>query len=345
MHTGPARTLIVDDEAPICTLLRAELADCGFDCQAVTDPQQAKDLLASQPFDLLISDISMPRISGLDLLAHVRERGYPCKVILMTGASKREYVAQALMLGASDYVEKPFRNREVVEAARRALADDCSMPTLPEKAAAAMELSLQVRQAALQSVRALVRAVEAKDPYTRRHSEQVAHYAVSLAGAMNVSATLLETVRTGALLHDVGKIGVPDHILTKPGPLTDQEFEYIRRHPALGADILSNITLFGQEAQLVRHHHERWDGKGYPDGLAGEEAPLGARIIQVSDCIDAMLMERTYKKGYPPEKMIDELGRCAGTQFDPKVAAFAVQWCQAHPEMLILPEASLAAAI
>jgi putative nucleotidyltransferase with HDIG domain len=194
------------------------------------------------------------------------------------------------------------------------------------------------RQASLDSVTALVRAVEAKDPYTRRHSEQVAHYTVHFARAMNLPHEIVESARVAALLHDIGKIGVPDRILTKTGPLTDNEFEQIRRHPALGSDILSSITVFGREAQLVRHHHERWDGKGYPDGLVGEESPLASRIIQVSDSIDAMLMERTYKAGCPVQQMLGELIRCAGKQFDPRIAALALQWCSANPRKMILPD-------
>jgi HD-GYP domain-containing protein (c-di-GMP phosphodiesterase class II) len=135
----------------------------------------------------------------------------------------------------------------------------------------------------------------------------------------------------------VGKIGVPDSILTKAGPLTEEETQQVRRHPALGADILANVTLFGREASLVRHHHERWDGKGYPDGLAGEETPLCSRIIQVADCMDAMLMERTYKRGYPLSGMLEELARASGSQFDPRLAAAAIAWCRANPGLLILP--------
>jgi putative nucleotidyltransferase with HDIG domain len=200
-----------------------------------------------------------------------------------------------------------------------------------------MEIHEQAATACMDSVLALVRAVEAKDAYTRRHSEQVAHYAHSLAKALNLSAPLIERIRIAALLHDIGKIGIPDYILTKPGPLTSEEFEYIRRHPDLGAEILGTIGVFKTESMFVRHHHERWDGCGYPDGLTGEETPLGARIIQISDCIDAMLMARTYKKSYTVEKMLGELVRCAGSQFDPKIAAAAVAWCQSHTEALVVP--------
>jgi putative two-component system response regulator len=317
------------------------LSQHGYSARVLSDPRLARDAIAQGTFELVIADISMPEISGLDLLAHVKQHAPATKVILISGASHREHMAQALVLGAFDYVEKPFGEQEITEATRRALACDSALRGLPQRAAVAMEQSRNSRQASLESVRALVRAVEAKDPYTRRHSEQVAHYAHGLAQALGLAEVKIESIRTAALLHDVGKIGVPDHILTKPGALTRDEFEYIRRHPALGADILAHISLFTTEAQFVRHHHERWDGLGYPDGLAAEESPLGARVIQIADCIDAMLMERTYKAGYPVEKMIDELNRCSGTQFDPRLAALAVQWCRRHPQQLILPETAL----
>jgi HD-GYP domain-containing protein (c-di-GMP phosphodiesterase class II) len=290
---------------------------------------------------VVIAGVQMPHLGGLELLAYAKKHCPNCKVILIAGNSKREFVSQALLLGASDYVEKPFKNGELVEAVRKALSGEDNGCLLHDRAAAAMELSDQARKASLDSVKALVLAVEAKDPYTRRHSEQVAHYAGNIATALGLLGPALESTRVASVLHDIGKIGVPDHILTKPGPLTDEEFQYIRRHPALGSDILVSITLFGNEAKLVRYHHERWDGKGYPDGLTGEESPLVSRIIQVADSIDAMLMERTYKKGYTVEKMLAELARCAGTQFDPRIAAAALAWCRSHREALFLPEKSL----
>jgi putative nucleotidyltransferase with HDIG domain len=329
--------LIVDDEPQVCQLIQEELAEYGFSCQIVTEPLQARSLLNTQQFGLLIADIAMPRVGGLDLLAYVKQHLPACKVILITGVSTREYMAQAILLGAYDYIEKPFKTGELAEIVSRALSDEAATASLPARAAEAMEYATHAKQASLESIRALARAVEAKDPHTRRHSEQVTHYAVNLARELGLPEAEVECIRVASLLHDVGKIGVPDNILTKPGPLTDQEFEFIRRHPALGADILANITVFGQEAHLVRYHHERWDGKGYPEGLAGEKVPLGSRIIQVADCMDAMLMDRVYKRGYPVERMLAELERCAGTQFDPRLAAVAAQWCRTSPDKLVLP--------
>ena len=335
MQTDLKRILIVDDEPQMCLLIRHELSSCGFDCHSVTDPAEAKSLLETEHYDLLITDISMPQVSGLDLLIFTKQHAPKCKVVLTTGLSNREYLAQALILGAYDYIEKPFDMDELVATARRATSDEDEIPQLPVRAATAMELGTQSKQASLDSVRALARAVEAKDPYTRQHSENVTHYATNLAEALDAPQKMKESIRVAALLHDIGKIGIPDHILTKPGKLTDDEFEYIRRHPALGADILANVTLFGQEALLVRYHHERWDGSGYPDGLTGEEIPWGSRIINVADSMDAMLAMRTYKDSYTVAKMLGELARCAGTQFDPDIAQAAIRWCRSNPDRLI----------
>ena len=337
MEPRPTRVLIVDGEPQVCNLIREELSGHGLDCQITTQPQEARELLDSRQFGLLITGVLMPQISGLDMLVYAKEHASDCKVILITVHSERKYLAEAIMLGAYDYIEKPFSKGELAEVVLKATNDKSDTLQLPLRAAAAMETISQGKRASLDSVRALVRAVEAKDPFTRRHSEQVAHYATNLAKALNVPEAMIEQIWTASLLHDIGKIGVPDYILTKPGKLTDEEFGYIRRHPALGAEILENITLFRQEAQLIRHHHERWDGKGYPDGLTGEETPFASRIMCVADCMDAMLMERTYKEIYPVERMIGELVRCADTQFDMRIATTAVQWCLTNPDKLILP--------
>jgi putative two-component system response regulator len=337
MTTALKTVLIVDDEPGICLLIEEELSTHEVDCNTTCDPSEARKLLVGEQYDVLIVDISMPRISGLDLLALARRVGSGCKVILMTGHVRSEHLVQALMLGAYDYIEKPFDMVELVETVLRAISDEAILPQLPLRAAAAMQLSTQTKRAALDSVWALARAVEAKDPYTRRHSEHVAHYAANLASAMGVPLKDREMIHNSALLHDIGKIGVPDHILTKPGKLGDDEFEHIRRHPALGADILSNISMFKQMGMIVRHHHERWDGSGYPDGLAAEEILWEARLINVADSIDAMLMERIYKPAYDIEQMMMQLRTCSGKQFDPDIAAAAMSWCEKNMDQLILP--------
>ncbi len=182
---------------------------------------------------------------------------------------------------------------------------------------------------------ALVQTVEAKDPYTRRHSEHVTHYAIGLAEFAGLEPVLHDSISLAALLHDVGKIAVPDAILTKPAELTSQEFAFVLQHPDTGADILGNISLMSVQAEMVRQHHERWDGAGYPHRLAGEAISVGGRLLNIADSMDAMLMKRTYKDCYPVERMLDELDRCAETQFDPELARLAIQWCEQDPSRLI----------
>ncbi|MBS3733736.1 MAG: response regulator [Phycisphaerae bacterium] len=332
--------LVVDDDAEICELIRQVLTERGMQVQAVADAEAALDSLAERDVDVVVTDIALPHVGGLELLDRIRRTLPDCPVVLITGLHQRDYIAQALILGAFDYIEKPFSADKLAETVEAAIAASRPTTRLSLRAAEALELREGCRRAALQSVRALARAVEAKDPFTRRHSDHVAHYATTLAREMGIDERTIESIRVAALLHDVGKIGVPDHILTKPAPLSGEEFGYIRRHPNLGAEILASVTIFGPEAELVRRHHERWDGRGYPDGWGGERTPLGARVIGVADTMDAILMPRTYKPGMSPEYLRDELDTAAGHQLDPCLARLAAQWARNHPDELILPGAA-----
>lgn len=261
-----------------------------------------------------------------------------CKVILVSDDNSCSVIAVALKYGAYDYLHLPMDECELVEAVKRAAADERGDVRLPQKAAEAMQFEESYHDASIETVQALVRAVEAKDPFTRKHSDNVAHYAKHFTTLLGMSNDQARPVRVAALLHDVGMIGVPDDVLVKAGELNENEFEHIRRHPALGSNILEQIGVFCAESHLVRYHHERWDGMGYPAGLSGEESPLGSRVIFIADSIDAMLMPRTYRNAYPVERMLDELARCAGRQFDPTIAAKVLQWCDSHRDELILPQ-------
>ena len=337
MIADAKRVLIVGNIPRVCLLIGDELSRCGFDCHSVTDPAEARELLETEGYDLLIADVALPAISGLDLLVFTKQHAPGCKVVLTMGPGNRDHLAQALMLGAYDYVETPFEIGELVETVRRALSGDAEDPWLPIRAATALELGAQVKRAALDSVTTLARAVEAKDPYMRRHSEHVTHYATNLAEALGAPVEMFQSVRVSALLHDIGKIGVPDHILSEPGRPTGDDFEYIRRHPGLGADILSNIALFEPEALMVRHHHENWDGSGYPAGLIGEEIPWVSRVLRVADSMDAMLVGRIYQDAYGVDHLLGELRCDSGRLFDPEVASTAALWCCENTDKLIQP--------
>ena len=331
----PANVLVVDDEPQICGLIQDALATQGLNCASTCNSAEAQRMMTGGGYNVVITDLAMPQASGLELLAQARGHDPLCKVILITAYASEDSLAGALRLGAYDFLEKPFDLARLIQSVRDALSGQ-SAP-LTARAARAMQAVDRQREIHLESIRALAQAVEAKDPYTRRHSDQVAHYARHLGRAAGLAEDLVESIRTAALLHDVGKIGIPDHILVKPGRLTPKEFSHVRRHPTLGFQILQNITVFSVEAQLVRHHHENWDGNGYPDGLAGEAIPRGARIINLADSIDAMLMKRTYKDAYSVQKMLDEIQRGSGTQFEPQLAQVALDWCRNHSNLLILP--------
>ena len=196
-----------------------------------------------------------------------------------------------------------------------------------------------LRAAYLQMSRSLVAAVEAKDPYTKNHSMNVADYAERIARMMDQDEYAVDMVRCAATFHDIGKIGIPDAILTKPTSLTDEEFEFIKRHATIGEDILGQCEFFSSEATLVRHHHERWDGRGYPDGLGGADIPLGSRIITVCDAVDCMFNIRSYKQGFNLDQVLGELQRNSGTQFDPDIATLMIRFLKENTEQIHYPPA------
>jgi diguanylate cyclase (GGDEF)-like protein/putative nucleotidyltransferase with HDIG domain len=191
----------------------------------------------------------------------------------------------------------------------------------------------QLRYTYVESTRALVAAVEAKDPYTREHSLSVSSYAEAIGKRMKLPASMLETLRAAALLHDMGKIGVPDAILTKPGPLTPEEWGVIRKHPQTGLEILGHVSFLAEERPLILHHHERYDGQGYPGGLCGDRIPIGARVLAVADALDAMFSPRSYKQAYDLDRVRAELAAGAGRQFDPAVAEATLEWLQDAPNI------------
>jgi diguanylate cyclase (GGDEF)-like protein/putative nucleotidyltransferase with HDIG domain len=517
------RVLIVDDEAEIRRLLVDLLSRPGWRIDLASNGQEALDLVHHHDYDVVISDVLMPQLDGMDLLQRVHLIRPKARVILVTGVGTTNWVKQALRLGAFDYVEKPFdlsAFRELVESAiqaktrgrakrtagdgfdpltslwthrhffeylaylrascrrtneplcvlildidnfseinatygyaagdevlmevtrrvrkvvrevdvvarygseefivalpatkssvasrvaQRILAAIRSEPVqvklaeqrtvtvsiglaecetgfietedeLVRRATEALRLAkaqgkdrcvtwrprdpqdtdapradlasvqmlteqledinTRLKQTYLESTRALIAAVEAKDPYTDAHSKTVTLYAEGIARQMNLDAQAVRNIRTAALLHDIGKIGVPDRILTKSGRLTDAEWQVIKRHTVMAVQILEHASFLRAELPIILYHHERWDGTGYPEGLAGERIPLGARILNVADAMDAMFSRRAYKEGYTKERVIEELRKGRGTQFDPQVADAAVAWVLSNPDEIVYP--------
>ena len=544
MVTKPTEILIVDDEAEIREILRAALSFRNYRCVTAENGAAAFELLRRRPFDIVLSDIAMPEMDGMELLSKAKALRPEIKVILITGFGTLEWAKQAIRQGAFDYLEKPFELddvRRVVDQAQLALrveaqtdvdtlrtappqrdtltgllnhryfcealtrlrslcrrqhhplsvmlvdvdrfgkvnrdhghavgdlvlrdlsqqlvdtcrasdvvaryggdqfaialpetdgdaavsvakrccqraqmqrvgledaAIECSVSVgvaecetgfiesesdllrraedalahakangggcvtrwpvdggirhiggngkgrssdadKPSDAVRADEQSLrkmsedfrrlqhQLRQTCLESTRALVAAVEAKEPLTERHSMNVATYCETLGQRMGLMPAMIETLKVAATLHDIGKIGVPDSVLNKAGKLTDDEFELIKRHPAMGVHILERASFLRAELPMILHHHERWDGKGYPAGLSGSSIPLGARVLHVADSIDAMFSMRSYKEGYTAEQVKRELEAGRAGQFDPQVVDVALAWLTECPDEIIYPD-------
>lgn len=320
--------LVVDDEAPLRAMLRAVVEADGFRCVEAASGEEALACMAHDPAELVLSDLHMPGMPGLALLRRLRARWPDAAVVMITADTDAEQVVRCLDEGALDYVTKPFRAakvrarvRQALDKRRLLLENRAYREQLEARVAAQAQKYEELFLAALQS---LADALEVKDARTWGHSTRVSRYAVAIARELGVSAALVQQIELGARLHDLGKIGVREAVLNKPGPLTDAEYAHVMEHPVIGWRILAPLLREAPHAlSLVRSHHERLDGAGSPDGLRGEAIPLGARIAAVADSFDAMTSGRPYRSGMAVEAALAELRRCVGTQFDPAcVAAF-----------------------
>lgn len=317
------RILVVDDEANICRLLERFLGRLGHDVATAGSVPDAVELLVQRQFDLVITDLRLPGPSGIDLLDEVRARAPGTRMILMSAHADVEVAANAIDRGIDQLIVKPFE----LEDLRTRITDSLGRRNAERAAEREREmLEARLRQRdteskiwVLRAAHALAAAVEAKDPYTAGHAQRVTAYALRIAEVLG-GIDLLR-FRLAGDLHDVGKIGIPDQVLNKPGRLEPAEFDLVKKHPVTGARILEPLIDDPLVIGVVRWHHERWDGRGYPDGLTGEEIPMPARVLAVADTLDAMSSNRAYRAGMAWEDVVAEIRRCSGTQFDPAVVA------------------------
>lgn len=325
--------LIVDDEEPIRQLLDQCLRVEGYHTKAVGNADEALMALSADHFDLVLSDVRMPGMSGLELLAAISSRHGEVGVLMLTACDDVFMAVQAMKLGALDYVLKPFRIDEISVTVRKALR----LHQLEiGKKRYVLQLEEVVRNQTFElrktfehfqnasetTLEALVAALDARERETQAHSRRVSEYTLHLAQVMGVDAALLADFGRGAMLHDIGKIGVSDNILLKPGKLTEEEWVEMRKHPQIGYWILDGILGLDAASEIVLAHQEKFDGTGYPRQLKGEDIPLGARIFAVIDCFDAITSDRPYRKASPFETARAEIERCSGTQFDPLIARY-----------------------
>jgi putative two-component system response regulator len=316
--------LLVDDEEMIRRLLSQKLSPEGYRCEQAANVKQALEKLKEHPIDLVILDIRMPGKSGVELLSEIKAKYPDTAVIMATAIDDAAVAIKCMKAGAYDYVTKPFNLDEVSFSVRRALEkrrleleNRDYQQHLEEKVA---EQAQKIRASFFNAITALAYALEAKDVYTSGHSQRVTEISVAIAEHLGLPKESIEKIRLAGLVHDIGKIGVRESVLNKPGSLSDNEFKHVRLHSQAGERILKPIVDDEEILKAVRHHHERYDGTGYPDGLKGEQIPQLARIIAVADTFDAMTSERPYRKALTEEAACAEVERCRGTQFDPGAA-------------------------
>jgi putative two-component system response regulator len=327
---GAGRILVVDDEVTIRDLLSQFLSAQGFECHTADSGQSALGEIQQSRFDLVISDIRMPAVTGLELLEHVHEHHPTLPVIMITAVADLETAVDAMKQGAADYITKPFDLKKVVGSVQNALQtrvrrlqDDQLQSRLQDMVQSkSYALDSALRSLNVQrdmTLEALVRALDARESETRCHSLRVQSYALRLARQFDLTGQALEEVARGALLHDIGKIGISDAILLKPGKLTEEEWHEMKKHPSLGYEILRGIDFLDGATELVLRHHERWNGSGYPDGLQGRFIPFGARLFGIVDSYDAMTSDRPYRKALSADYAREELSRFSGVLYDPEI--------------------------
>lgn len=354
-HIQP-RILLVDDEPEITAIL-ADLFYGKYDCTTAGSAEEALARLTQTNYELVVSDITMPGMSGLDMIPQVKGNSPNTVVVMISGMQTVESAIDALRLGAFDYVMKPFDLRQVEAVVKRALEHqdlitakqryEDHLEELVEQRTAELDKALNSLEGAYRStLKALTAALETRDLETHGHSERVVSYSMRLGREYGLDSGRMKSLEFGSLLHDIGKIGVPDLILRKPAKLTSEEWVLMREHPVHGQQILRGIEFLEGAARVVAQHHEKWDGSGYPLGLRGEEIDICARIFSVADAFDAITSDRVYRKGKPYEAAAGELDEWAGKQFDPKIVeAFhrvpPEDWQDLHAQSLLKKEDAL----
>jgi putative nucleotidyltransferase with HDIG domain len=321
--------LIVDDEVEVRSVLHDLLSD-RYECAEAASAEEALAQLRETDYQLVISDITMSGMTGLEMIPHVKVASPDTVIVMISGMQTIESAINALRLGAFDYLMKPFDLRQAEAAVARALEHhelvvakrryENHLEELVDQRTAELDRALDSLENAYRTtLQALTAALETRDAETHGHSERVVTFSLRLGREYGLSGPKMKALEFGSLLHDIGKIGVPDAILRKPAKLTDEEWVRMREHPMHGQQILRGIKFLEGAAKVVAQHHEKWDGSGYPLGLKTEEIDICARIFSVADAFDAITSDRVYRQGRPYEAAVEELNEWSGRQFDPKI--------------------------
>ena len=325
-----ARILVVDDEPGIREMLSAWVTTAGFECDAAGDAAGALEAAGRHAPHVALLDIALPDRDGIWLARALRQRHDDTALIMATGLRRFDAAVESMRLGVLDYLLKPFTRGELLDALRSALAwrdrtirwrteRELLRSEVEGRTAELADAFSALRSESAGALEALLVTLHTRNPESCAHARRVAGMAARLARAMQIEEPELSYTIQGALLHDIGKVAMPDSLIHKPGRLSGDEIAIIRMHAQIGHDIIAAVPALNGAARVALHSHEAWDGSGYPSGLRGECIPVGSRITSVVDTFDALTWGRVYRDAVPLESAAAELRRCAGTQFDPKV--------------------------
>jgi len=318
---GQYKILAVDDEIGIIDSLSIFLKRSGYSFTGITDPMEAIERMKNEHFDLLLLDFIMTPLHGDQVVEEIRKFNKELYILLLTGhkdlAPPLETIKRLDIQGYCEKSDKFDQLLLLIESGIKAIEQ---MNLIKDINKELKETNDKLEKAYLETIETLRFTVEAKDTYTRGHSDRVSEYSVLLGKYLGLSEEDIHLLRVGGLFHDIGKIGVPDSILLKTSKLTEDEYSEIKNHPKIGSQILSNATIFEKAIPVVKYHHERYDGFGYPEKLVGENIPYLARIAAVADSFDAMISRRTYRDSMPLDIVIEEIKKNKGSQFDPNIA-------------------------
>ena len=305
-----SRILLLEDDHNLRQGIALALQFHGFEVHHVADGVEGLDALTDFRPDLIISDINMPRMNGLDFFRNMRKIPDLTQIpfIFLTGNNASHDIQSGRELGIEDYITKPIQTENLLRIVNARLLRAAEIRTA------------HLNEAFLQTIQVLANTIESKDHHTPGHLDRVSRYAVWFAQELGWSEEQITDVQYGARLHDIGKIIVPDHILNKPGQLDPEEWALIRRHPVEGVRIIDEIPLLTGAIPFIRAHHEKWDGSGYPDGLAGEQIPIEGRLLAIVDVFDAMTSDRAYRKSLSIKEAAAYISEKAGSEFDPELA-------------------------
>lgn len=307
------KIIAVDDEIGIIDSLSVFIKRAGYDFTGFTNPITAIEKIKNEHFDILILDFIMDNMHGDQVVEKIRKFNTDLYIILLTGHKDLAPPLETMKkLDIQAYCEKGDKFDQLLLLIESGVKSIKQLNTIKD-------INSRLEAAYIESIETLKSTVEAKDPYTRGHSDRVSAYSVLIGEKLNLKNSEIESLRIGGLFHDIGKIGIPDSILLKPGKLTDEEYNKIKEHPTIGANIISKISTFSHLIPIIKYHHERFDGKGYPDKLSSNNIPYLARITAIADTFDAMTSRRPYRDALVMQAVKDEIKKCGGTQFDPNL--------------------------